>query len=99
MSSGRADHLVQFLRREAGDYLRAALHYSADDHEVLYVRDDVRDEYSDEELAAFVAYYRERSREPHPSARSTSAPTTARCRCTTRRSCSTSRRGRTSVPW
>lgn len=53
---GRADtvKLTEFLKRNAGEYLRSVLHYDGDDVEVEFVRDDVRDEYSGEDARAVV---------------------------------------------
>ncbi|MGB9987103.1 DUF7522 family protein [Salarchaeum japonicum] len=61
-----ANELVEFLREQAGDYLRAAIHYTEHDHDVLYIRDDVAGDYTDAELATFVDHYRTKSREQQP---------------------------------
>lgn len=66
MGDTRPTDLVQYLRGEAGDYLRAALHYSEDNYEVLHVRDDVDARYTDEELGEFVEYYRGKRRQLAP---------------------------------
>lgn len=47
--SGR---LTDFLENRAGDHLRSVLRYDADEKNVVHVRDDVADEYSDDEVAA-----------------------------------------------
>jgi len=62
METAGADELVGFLRREAGDYFRGAVYYTETDHEVLFMRDDVADLYTDEELAELFDYYRDQNR-------------------------------------
>ncbi|UIP00788.1 hypothetical protein Hbl1158_05365 [Halobaculum sp. CBA1158] len=66
MTRGEPNELVQFLQQQAGEYLRGVVHYSDDDYDALYLRDDVADMYTDEELTEFVAYYREKNRQLAP---------------------------------
>lgn len=39
---------VQFLRQEVGEHLRLAVEYDSGSYEVLYVRDDVGEEFPDQ---------------------------------------------------
>lgn len=41
--------------------MRGAIHYSVDGYEVLYLREDVDDRYSHEDLTSMSEYYREQS--------------------------------------
>lgn len=54
MSREAARELVAFLRERVGDHLRSVLFYDADDGELVYVRDDVREQYSDDQMADVV---------------------------------------------
>lgn len=47
MSDSDANDFVAFLKEEAGEYLRSVIYFDGTDHELAYVRDDVREEYSD----------------------------------------------------
>lgn len=58
-----ANRLVEFLQTRAADYLRGAVHYSADDYESLYMRPDVDDLYSAEKMEELFRYYRRKNRE------------------------------------
>ncbi|MFB6130046.1 MAG: hypothetical protein ABEJ28_04390 [Salinigranum sp.] len=60
MSREAANRLVQFLEERAGDYLRAAVHYTSDDSHVLYMREDVDALYSDSEMDDLFTYWRRR---------------------------------------
>ncbi|WP_335998526.1 DUF7522 family protein [Halorientalis halophila] len=62
MPKSAANELVEFLDDRAGEYLRGAVHYSESDYEVLYLRDDVNERYTDETLAELFEYYREQNR-------------------------------------
>lgn len=52
MSKSTAEKLVSFMKERAGDYLRRVAHFDADQRELLYARDDVRDQYTEEEIDA-----------------------------------------------
>ena len=54
MSRAIAQELASYLDQRAGDSLRAVGHYSADDYEIVYLRDDVRDRYSDADIKEIV---------------------------------------------
>lgn len=45
---------VEFLRKEAGDYLRSILYFDGQNHEVAYVRDDVAEEYTERDRERIV---------------------------------------------
>ncbi|WP_132058411.1 hypothetical protein [Halorussus amylolyticus] len=47
-----SERLTDFLENRAGDHLRSVLQYDSDDKTVVHVRDDVADEYSDDDVAA-----------------------------------------------
>ena len=53
---------MDFLREQAGEHLRGAIHYSADEYVSLYLRDDVRDLYTSEKMEELVAYFRQENR-------------------------------------
>lgn len=61
MSKDAASKLVEFLQSRAGEYLRGAVHYTGDDYEVLYLRDDVEQKYSEADLDALFSYWRRRN--------------------------------------
>lgn len=46
MSETDTEGFVQFVLDRAGDAVRSVVHYHADDSEVLFLRDDVADNYS-----------------------------------------------------
>ncbi|WP_134670907.1 DUF7522 family protein [Halorussus marinus] len=50
MSVAAAESLTEFLRERVGDHLRSVVHYTADDWQVVYLRDDVADRYADGEI-------------------------------------------------
>lgn len=43
-------YLVDFLQERAGEYLRSVIHYDRDSHELLHLRRDVAQAYSDGEI-------------------------------------------------
>lgn len=63
MAKAAAGALVKFLQKQAGDYLRGAVHYTADDYETLYLRDDVGALYSGEKMQELFEYYRQVNRD------------------------------------
>lgn len=63
MPKAAAGDLVKFLQKQAGEYLRGAVHYTADDYEMLYLRDDVDTLSSDEEMQELFEYYRQVNRD------------------------------------
>jgi hypothetical protein len=54
MSRAVARELAEYLEQRAGDSLRAVGHYSTDDYEIVHLRDDVREQYSDDEIEDIV---------------------------------------------
>lgn len=46
MSEPESDAFVRFVLDRAGDAVRSVVHYDADDSEVLFLRDDVAENYS-----------------------------------------------------
>jgi hypothetical protein len=62
MPEESANRLVDFLKQEAGEYLRGAIHYTGDDYVSLYMRDDIKDLYSSEKMDKLAAYYRQENR-------------------------------------
>ena len=63
MSRESANRLVDFLKQQAGEYLRGAIHYSEDEYVSLYMRDDVDALYSPEKMDELTAYYRQENRD------------------------------------
>lgn len=47
MSRAAARDLSAFLQEQVGDNLRSVAYYDADDYDVVYLRDDVADEYTE----------------------------------------------------
>lgn len=47
--------IVDFFRKEAGDYLRSILFFDGQEYEVAYIRDDVADEYLEKDRERIVA--------------------------------------------
>jgi hypothetical protein len=62
MPEESATHLVNFLKEQAGNYLRSAIHYSGDDYVSLYTRDDVATLYSAEKMEPVIEYFRQNGR-------------------------------------
>ncbi|WP_115865694.1 DUF7522 family protein [Halorussus litoreus] len=61
-----AEALTEFLREYVGDHLRSVIRYDEDDSEVLFVRDDVADEYTDDDVVQVVRDVRlEAVEKPH----------------------------------
>jgi hypothetical protein len=54
MSRAIAQELASYLDHRAGEALRAVGHYSEDEYEVVHLRDDLRQQYTDEEIQAIV---------------------------------------------
>lgn len=50
MAISASRQLVEFLQDQAGSALRSAAHYDTDGYEFLYLRDDVADQYTKDEL-------------------------------------------------
>lgn len=59
MPQESANRLVEYLNEQAGEYLRGAIHYSADDYFTLYLRDDIKSLYPPEKLDELARYYRQ----------------------------------------
>lgn len=62
MPKESANRLVNYLEKQAGRYLRGAIHYSEDEYVTLYMRDDVDALYSDQKMDELTEYYREQNR-------------------------------------
>lgn len=50
MATAVSEDLVEYLEDRAGDYLRSVVHYEEADYEVLYLRDDVAEQYTEEKI-------------------------------------------------
>ena len=62
MPRANVDELTSFLRDSTGESLRVVCRYDAEDHEVLYVRSNLRRETLDAEIAQVVDRLRNESR-------------------------------------
>lgn len=66
MSVTSAEALTTFLRDRVGDNLRSVIYYDDDGGDVLYVRDDVADEYTETDVEEVVRDVRlEAVEKPH----------------------------------
>src|SRR6056297_1653070 len=66
MSVASSEALTEFLRERVGDHLRSVIYYDDDGGEVLYVRDDVADQYTDDDIDQVVRDVRlEAVEKPH----------------------------------
>ncbi|WP_135826127.1 DUF7522 family protein [Halorussus ruber] len=54
MSENSSEALAEFLKARVGDHLRSVIFYDDEGGEVVYVRDDVADQYTDEDVAEVV---------------------------------------------
>ena len=54
MSRAKTYKLSAYLRERADEFVRTVGYYTEDSHEVLYIRDDVAAQYTDEELQAVI---------------------------------------------
>lgn len=54
MSTEKARKLATHLREEAGSNLRSVVYFDGLEHEIVYVRDDVDDRYSEDDIASVV---------------------------------------------
>lgn len=52
MPSGRGEPLVEFLLGQVGENLRSVVRYDTDGYDIVYVREDVGDQYSEADLEA-----------------------------------------------
>lgn len=50
MAPANPEQVATFLQKEVGDELRSVIYYDEDTFDVVYTRDDVRDQYSESEL-------------------------------------------------
>lgn len=50
MAPANPEQVATFLQKEVGDELRSVIYYDEDTFDVVYARDDVRDQYSESEL-------------------------------------------------
>lgn len=62
MNGDSQQHLLTFLKEQAGDYLRGVAIYDADNYDSLYVRDDVQAEHFEDEIDRMIDRLREESR-------------------------------------
>jgi hypothetical protein len=58
MPKESANRLVNYLEKQAGPYLRGAIHYSEEGYDPLYMRDDINALYSDGKMDELTEYYR-----------------------------------------
>jgi hypothetical protein len=66
MSVTSAESLTEFLKERVDDHLRSVIYYDDDGGDVLYVRDDVADEYTERDVAEVVRDVRlEAVEKPH----------------------------------
>ncbi|MFC7080377.1 DUF7522 family protein [Halorussus caseinilyticus] len=66
MSVTSSEALTEFLRNRVGDHLRSVIYYDDDGGEVLYVREDVADQYTDDDIDQVVRDVRlEAVEKPH----------------------------------
>jgi len=66
MSVASAEALTEFLRERVGDHLRSVIYYDDDGGEVLYVREDVADQYTTDDIENVVRDVRlEAVEKPH----------------------------------
>ncbi|USZ68476.1 hypothetical protein NGM10_01750 [Halorussus salilacus] len=54
MSETPSEALTEFLQDYVGDHLRSVIFYDEDGAELLYVRDDVAEQYSEDEIGRVV---------------------------------------------
>lgn len=54
MSENSAEALTEFLKEQVGGHLRSVIFYDDTGGEVIYVRDDVADEYTDGDVSEVV---------------------------------------------
>ena len=50
MAGRNPKQLAKFLQSEVGDELRSVIHYDEDTFNLVYARDDVRDQYTESDL-------------------------------------------------
>lgn len=50
MSRSSATDLVPFLKEEAGEYLRSVVHYCGKDREILYLKEEIEEQYTEDDL-------------------------------------------------
>lgn len=50
MAISVSEELMDFLREETGQFLRSVIHYTSDDYEILYLREDIESEYQDGDI-------------------------------------------------
>ena len=54
MSRAKSNKLSEYLRNRADEFVRSVGYYNADDYELVYLREDVAAQYTEEELQAVV---------------------------------------------
>lgn len=65
-TESQSEALTEFLEEYVGDHLRSVIHYDEDGGEILYVRDDVADKYTEKEVEKIVRDVRlEAVEKPH----------------------------------
>lgn len=62
MSGDSHQHLITFLKDQAGDYLRGVAVYNADSYETVYVRDNVRTKRFESDVDRMIDRLRQESR-------------------------------------
>ncbi|WP_128478259.1 DUF7522 family protein [Halorussus pelagicus] len=66
MSVASSEALTEFLQEQVGDYLRSVIYYDDDGGDILYVREDVADQYTDDDIDEVVRDVRlEAVEKPH----------------------------------
>ncbi|MFC4450010.1 DUF7522 family protein [Halorussus aquaticus] len=82
MSVTSAEALTEFLQDRVGDHLRSVIYYDESGGDVLYVRDDVVDEYTDDDIEQVVRDVRlEAVEKPHQESLYEHGPLNATIRC------------------
>lgn len=82
MTETSAEALTEFLRARVGDHLRSVIQYDDAGADLLYVRDDVADEYTDDEVERVVRDVRlEAVEKPHQESLYEHGPLDCTIRC------------------
>lgn len=67
MAKETSRRLAQYLQANTDGRLRSVVHYTPDDYELVYLRDDVEELYSGEELESVADQLRIENLEPGPN--------------------------------
>lgn len=77
-----SEALTEFLREYVGDHLRSVIHYDEEQSEVLFVREDVADKYTADEIDQVVRDVRlEAVEKPHQESLYAHGPLNVTVRC------------------